>query len=111
MVRVEVEVPTCEDALAVRRFAQMRRRVKDTPPPVRADVSPALASLTEDEAVAVLAGLDAKQRAIALLFGQALAQVTDPDLLARGRRVALNFADAVAQRSRDRALWDDDGAQ
>ena len=31
-------------------------------------------------------------------------------MLARGRRVALNFADAVAQRRRDRALRDDDGA-
>jgi hypothetical protein len=46
-----------------------------------------------------------------LQFGQALTQTTDPDMLARGRRVALNFADAVAQRRRDVALRDNDGAQ
>jgi len=111
MVRVEVEVPTREDAFAVRRFAQMRRRAKDTPPPIPVDVSPAPASLTGDGAVAALAGLDAERRVIALLFGQALAQTTDPDLLARGRRVALNFADAVVQRRRDLSFRGNDGAQ
>jgi hypothetical protein len=34
-----------------------------------------------------------------------------PDMLARGRRVALNFADAVAQRCRDEAIHDDNDAQ
>jgi hypothetical protein len=51
-----------------------------------------------------LAGMDAARQEIALLFGQALARTTDPDMLARGRRVALNFADAVAQRRQDTVL-------
>lgn len=32
-------------------------------------------------------------------------------MLVRSRRVALSFADAVAQRRRHRALRDDEGAQ
>jgi hypothetical protein len=50
------------------------------------------------------------RQAIALQFGQALAGATDPDMLARGRRVALNFADAVARRGREAALPGDDRA-
>ena len=50
------------------------------------------------EQVAILADRDAGRQAIALLFGQALVQTADPGILERGRRVALNFADAVTQR-------------
>jgi hypothetical protein len=55
--------------------------------------------------------MDAVRQAIALQFGKALAQTTDPDMLARGRRVALNFADAVERHRRDMALRDDDSPQ
>jgi hypothetical protein len=108
LIRVEIEVPTREDALAVRRFAQARRRVGEGAPLPTVDTSPAPNATTEDDLAAVLAGMDAARQAIALQFVQALAQPTDPDMLVRGRRVALNFADAVAQRRRDRALCDDD---
>ena len=111
VLRVEVEVPTREDALAVRRFAQARRRARESTPAPTVDPSPAPTATTGDDLAAVLAGMDAVRQAIALQFGQALTQTTDPDMLARGRRVALNFADAVAQRRRGLALRDDDGAQ
>jgi hypothetical protein len=111
MVRVEVEVPTPEDALAVRRFARAHRRARARTPLPTADASSAPAATPPDDLVAFLAGMDAARQAIALQFWQALAQTTDPDMLARGRRVALNFADAVAQRRRDEALHDDDGTQ
>jgi hypothetical protein len=109
--RVEVEVPTREDALAVRRFAQARRRASERLPLPAVDASPAPTATTRDDLAAVLAGMDAVRQAIALQFGHALTQTTDPDMLARGRRVALNFADAVARRRRYVALRDDDGAQ
>ena len=69
---------------------------------------PAQNATTADDLAAVLAGMDAAKQAIALQFGQALAQTTDPDTLARGRRVALNFADTVARCRRDMALRHDD---
>jgi hypothetical protein len=111
VLRVEVEVPTREDAFAVRRFAQARRRAWERPPLPAVDPSPVPTATTRDDLAAVLAGMDAVRQAIALQFGQALTQTTDPDMLARGRRVALNFADAVAQRRRDVPLRDDDAAQ
>jgi hypothetical protein len=42
---------------------------------------------------------------------QALTEAKDLGMVARGRRVALNFADAVAQRVRGTALQDDDRPQ
>ena len=111
MIRVEVEVPMREDALAVRHFAQARRRAGDRVSPASADASPASSATTLNDLPALLAGMDAARRAIALQFAQALTQTTEPDMLARGRRVALNFADAVAQRRRDEAICDDNGAQ
>jgi hypothetical protein len=62
---------------------------------------------TRDELIAILADMDTVRQAIALLFSHALAQTTDPDTMERGRRVALNFADAVARHRRDMALGDD----
>ena len=111
MIRVEVEVPTPEDALAVRRFAQARRRAKETPPPPPAGMSPASTASARGNLAAVTVDMDAVRQGIVLLFGQALAQATDPDMLARGRRVALNFADAVAQRCRDAVFSGDGGRQ
>ena len=105
MIRVEVEVPTRDDALAVRRFAQVRRRAKESTP------LQAPTAGNSDDLAAVLRGMDAARQAVALLFGQALAQTTDPDMLARGRRVALNFSDAVEKHRRDLALRDGDGPQ
>jgi hypothetical protein len=108
MVRVEVEVPTQEDALAVRRFAQARRRSRETVPIPTDDTSSGSSATTSDDLAATLAGMEPMRQAIALQFGQALAGATDPDMLARGRRVALNFVDAVARRGREVALRGDD---
>jgi hypothetical protein len=108
LIRIEVEVPTTEDALAVRRFAQARRRTTgktatyDAPRKVTA-----IAKSLE----AFMADLDDTRREIAMQFSQALTEATDPEMVARGRRVALNFADAVAQRVRDTALKEDDRTQ
>jgi hypothetical protein len=52
--------------------------------------------------------MDAGRREIVLLFGQALAQTAEAGMLARARRVALNFAGAVAQRC---MALRDDGSQ
>jgi hypothetical protein len=102
LIRVEVEVPTPEDALAVRGFAQARRRTADRASAIH-EALPETATTRED-LEAFLAALDSARRDVVMQFGQALAQATDPDMLARGRRVALNFADAVTQRRRDMAL-------
>jgi hypothetical protein len=45
------------------------------------------------------------------LIMQALAQTTDPDMLARDRRAALNFANAVAERRQAMALRAGDESQ
>jgi hypothetical protein len=109
LIRVEVEVPTPEDALAVRRFAQARRRTAGRTTTYDA---PHQATATASEGLeALLAGLDDTRREIAMQFSQALTRAIDPDLVARARRVALNFAGAVGQRVCDTALQDDDGAQ
>jgi hypothetical protein len=47
-----------------------------------------------------LADLDEVRREIVAHFGHALARASDPDMRVRERRIALNFADAVAQRAR-----------
>jgi hypothetical protein len=111
LIRVEVEVPTREDALAVRRFAQARRRAGDRMSLPPADASPVPTAATSNDLATLLADMDTARQGIALQFAQTLTQTMDPDMLARGRRVALNFADAVAQRRRDKALHDDNGAQ
>ena len=110
MIRVEVEVPTRADALAVRRFAQARRRARDRTPRPISNALPAPTAATLNDFAALLAGMDAARQAIALQFAQTLTQTTDPNMLARGRRVAFNFADAVGQRRRDLSFRDDDGA-
>jgi len=102
LIRVEVEVPTSDDALAVRRFAQARRRAREPPRPL--ELPPPTA--TPPDIAATLAAMDEEKREISLLFVQALMQTAAPDMLARGRRVALNFADAVSQRCSDMALAD-----
>lgn len=108
LIRVEVEVPTQDDAFAVRRFAQARRRAGETAPSPSGD---AAAVSTATDIAAALPEMDAGRQQIVLLFARALAQTAEPDMLARGRRVALNFADAAAQRRRDMALRDGDGLQ
>jgi len=107
MIRVEVEVPTREDALTVRRFARMRRRATEPLLPT-VDVLPAASMTTVNELGAVLATMDAMRQAIMLKFGEALADATKPDMLTRGQRVALNFAEFVARRHRDMSLRVDD---
>ena len=108
LIRVGVEVPTQDDALAVRRFSRVRRRAGEMSPPPSGDAAPV--STATDIATA-LPEMDAGRQEIVLLFAQALAQTAEPDMLARGRRVALNFAEAVAQRWQDMALRDHDGPQ
>lgn len=108
MLRVEVEVPTREDTFSVRRFAQALRRARHRAPDPATDVPFAPATGTRDQLVAILADMDAARQATVLLFGEGVAQATEPDMLARGRRVALNFADAVALRRRGMALRDND---
>ena len=49
MIRVEVEVPTREDAFAVRRFAQARRRARHRAPAPATDVPPAPTAATRDD--------------------------------------------------------------
>jgi len=102
LIRVEVEVPTQDDARAVRRFAQARRRARETTPP--SEAPPPTAAPTD--VMAMLAAMDAERREISLLFARALMQTGAPDMLARGRRVALNFADAVSQRRSDLVFGD-----
>ena len=106
LIRVEVEVPTRDDALAVRRFAQARRRARETAPPPAAP----LPTAAPTDIAGTMAAMDAERREIALLFAQALMQTAAPGILARGRRVALNFAEAVEQRRRDMALRDHGGS-
>ena len=101
-------MPTREDALAYARFAQGFRRARHRAPEPATDVPFAPATAIRDELVAILADMDAARQATVLLFGEGVAQATEPDMLARGRRVALNFADAVALRRRGMALRDND---
>ena len=108
LIRVEVEVPTAEDAHAVRRFAQARRRAADSATVHEATAEPAAEAREGPDAL--LAGLDDARRDIAIQFSQALRRAADRDMLARGRRIALNFADAVAQCIKDGALRDQGGA-
>jgi len=105
LIRVEVEVPTAEDAHVVRRFARTCRRAAASATVYQAAAEPATKAAEGMDAV--LADLDDVRRDITIQFCQALSRATDPDMLARGRRVALNFADAVAQRVRDAALGDE----
>jgi hypothetical protein len=107
-IRVEVEVPTAEDAYEVRRFAQARRRIADGAAVHEATAKPAAKAGEGPDAL--LADLEDARRDIAIQFSQALRRAVDPDMLARGRRVALNFADAVAQRIKDGTLRDEAGA-
>jgi hypothetical protein len=92
-------------ATRVRRFAQGRRRAAASAT-VREAMPKPMAKAGEGPD-ALLADLDDERRDIAIQFSQALRQAGDPDMLARGRRVALNFADAVARRVRDAALRDE----
>ena len=98
LIRVEVEVPEAADALAVRRFAQARRQAAEamqSRPAARAALV-----LPPGDLDGALERLDAERRAILAPFAMALGEARDGDMLDRGRRVALNFAEAVAQRAR-----------
>lgn len=83
-------------SLGVRRFAQARRRARESSLLPAMDASPASSAGNPDDLAVFLAGMEVARQAITLLFGQALAQTTDPDMLERGRCIALNSADAVA---------------
>lgn len=99
LIRVEVEVPTAEDAAAVRRFAQGRRRnpsQTQTPLPKPLE-RPTGASQTLE---AILRGLPPDALEALRCFAEGLNQVRSQELLVRGMRVAANYRDAVEMAAR-----------
>jgi hypothetical protein len=93
LVRVEVEVPTAEDARTIRHFAAERR----------AGSPAAVASLMPDDTA-----LGEYPRRAIRLFAAAVAKAANPEAIARALRVAANFSDAVDYQARMR---DGDPAQ
>ena len=85
MIRVEVEVPTREDALAVRRFAQARRRARERVPLPAVSTSPVPTATTPDDLAALLADMDVARQVVALQFAQALAQTYSASISVSGR--------------------------
>jgi len=85
LVRVEVEVPTAEDAAAIRHFAAERR----------AGTPANAAGLLPDDPT-----LDADARRAIRLFAAAVAKAANPEAIARALRVAANFSDAIDYQAR-----------
>lgn len=98
-VRVEVEVPTQDDALAVKRFARQRREAVAHPAPT----APAAHS-SDGNLTSLIADLTPAARAAVETFVQALAAAADRDLIARAGRVAANYQDAVRRSSHGRKV-------
>jgi hypothetical protein len=94
LIRVEVEVPTTEDAVAVRRFAQERRRSSAKPktPASTPQERPVVAS---EPLEAILLGLTGEALETLRIFAEGLKRAPTPELLARGWRVASNYRDAA----------------
>ena len=98
-IRVEVEVPTPDDAAAVRRFAQERRRhpARIHPPaPLPGEVATAKSETLD----AILPALNPEAMEALRIFAVGLQQGQTPSLLARALRVAANFRDAVEMQSK-----------
>ncbi|MDB5361253.1 MAG: hypothetical protein JWO51_2550 [Rhodospirillales bacterium] len=90
-VRVEVEVPTAEDATAIRRFAaEQRAGATSTAVPS--------GKATSIDALSLAVNGDAR-RAI-LIFAAAVGKAANPEAIARALRVATNFSDAVDYQAR-----------
>jgi hypothetical protein len=99
LVRVEVEVPSLDDAAAVRRFAQERRRHPSRlhPPSQIAEEARGQGAETLKAIMPVLSpeALEAlRVFALGLKLGQA------PGMIARAQRVAANFLDAAEMQGR-----------
>lgn len=93
IVRVEVEVPSAEDALAVRRFAQSRRQAaKRSLPAPQAEprAEPPRSGLQAVLARLPPAGLAALER-----FANALARAGTPSLIERAASMAAILEDAA----------------
>lgn len=93
-VRVEVEVPTPDDALAVKRFARQRRQDRRD----IASTSPAAEPNTTDFAD-IIDGLSPLARNAVATFIQAVTMASDHELIDRAARVAANYEDAVRRAS------------
>ena len=98
LIRVEVEVPTQVDALAVRRFAQERRRQAQGQGSTLTGVITAHPNdaVPLEELISVLTN-DA--RGAIRLFADALAAAKTPTLLARGLRIATNFREVALRNA------------
>jgi hypothetical protein len=91
MIRVEVEVPTPSDVLAVRRYAQARRQA---PASQNMPVAPPGPIPSESISLdSLAAGLPPGACHAIRLFADALARAHSPELIARGLRIAANFRD------------------
>jgi hypothetical protein len=109
LIRVEVEVPTIEDARAVRSFAQQRRNIAGVP--VRSGAARYTPQAEPAEALDVLleaVGQDAMQALRIFIAG--LAQARTRNLIVRAERVAANFADAATRQARTRLIGGNDRA-
>lgn len=105
-VRVEVEVPSAEDALAVRRFAQSRRQAAKrsvTAPQAEPPAEPRRGSLE-----AVLARLPPTGLAALERFANALARAATPSLIERAASMAAILEDA-AERALTAAAIEGEG--
>lgn len=98
-VRVEVEVPTPDDALAVKRFARQRREAVAHHAPAAPATHSSNANLT-----LLIDELTPDARAAVETFVQALAAAPDRDLIERAARVAANYEDAVRRSSHGRKV-------
>ena len=106
IVRVEVEVPGAEDALAVRRFAQSRRQAAK-----RSGAAPQAeppAEQPQGSLEAVLARLPPAGLAALERFANALARAATPSLIERAASMAAILEDA-AERALAAAAIDGEG--
>lgn len=97
IVRVEVEVPTAEDAAAVRRFARERRSAHQVAivQAVQAEPNTEAEPLTQ-----IIGRLDSRRHALLRLFAAGLAAADTPALIARAERIARNYVDVATAQQR-----------
>lgn len=96
IVRVEVEVSSTEDAIAVRRFARecrdRARRPSNRRPPDGIDGGEPLESIIDR--------IGDRGRAVLALFATGLAATTSAELIERAERIAMNFRDVADMQRR-----------
>ena len=104
-IRVEVEVPSQDDAAAVRRFAQERKRhpARLHPPAPLPGEEQAAGSETLK---VILPTLSAEALEAMRIFAVGLQQGQTPGLIARALRVASNFRDAAEMQSKAARILD-----